>query len=67
MFSTNLIFKGVVFKMFSTKLIVFKGEEALLRRVRQTVPASRDLEGASDPASADETVQRRFSLGDRGK
>jgi len=48
-------------------LIVFKGEEALLRRVRQTVPASRDLEGASDPASADETVQRRFSVGDRGK
>ena len=42
--------------VFKTKLIVFKGEEALLRRVRQTVPASSDLEGASDPASADETV-----------
>ncbi len=52
--------------MFSTNLI-FKGEEALLRRVRQTVPASRDLEGAPDPASADKTVQRRFSLGDCGK
>jgi hypothetical protein len=53
--------------VFKTKLIVFKGEETLLRRMWQTVPASRDLEGASDPASADETVQRRFSLGDRRK
>ena len=50
-----------VFINFYNKFSLLKGEETLLRRLRQAVPAPGDLEGASDSASADQTVQRRLS------